>query len=100
LEEKLSVTNTRVHTRLGLCLGAFLMAFLGVVPNLFAQTPSVQAKAEMAFRKQLNASNQRFMQNKGQWDKKAKFLAQYPGYAVWLTEKGGWRVDQFRKSTD
>jgi hypothetical protein len=76
------------------------MAFLGVVPNLFAQTPSVQAKAEMAFRKQLNASNQRFMQNKGQWDKKAKFLAQYPGYAVWLTEKGGWRVDQFRKSTD
>lgn len=47
----------------------------------------------------LAKARQGFMENKGQWPKSAKFVGQYPGLSLWLTDTG-WKLDQYRLGTE
>lgn len=79
-------------------IGASLLlagsAVAGEVPLKSTQKPT---KAQLAGRE--SAISTRFLQNKGQWDSRAKFLAQAPNLNYWITDSG-YVLDFRQKSAD
>ena len=63
---------------------------LSLIAQVMASTPTRKTAPSTAEAQQKLAINQSqaFIENKGQWDSRAKFLAQSPGIDSWVTEDG------------
>lgn len=46
----------------------------------------------------LSKHRQAFIENRGQWDSRARFMIRRPGMDVWITN-AGWRVDAFKTNS-
>ena len=58
-------------------------------------TPTAAQKKTFEARLKLN--QEAFVENKGQWDDKARFLARTPNLRVWMTDQG-WVLDAYKRS--
>ncbi len=65
---------------------AVSVAALCIPPSLAQKAPS--AKARAAGMEQFKRASSDFVENKGQWNKRAKFLARASGLDLWVTDRG------------
>jgi hypothetical protein len=66
---------------------ALLLSLVVGAPSAIAQGPKATMTPKEA-QKRIAKSSKYFVENKGQWDKRAKFVARTPNLNVWLTSTG------------
>lgn len=67
---------------------AYLIPTLLILTAISASSQEALADATAQMRRRATAGARQFVENRGQWDARARFLARMPGVDAWVTDRG------------